>query len=89
MAVLNGLVGFRERSSGSIAITSVWMALMVTVVHPVYLVFWGAPPFDKPWRLERQELYFFTAFPSFVYIFLISIAFWGFRRYLAGIPSSD
>lgn len=89
MAVFNGMVGFRERSSGSIAITSVWMAVMLTAVHPVYLALWGAPPFDKPWLLERQELYFFTAFPSCAYIFIISLAFWGFRRHLAGIPCPD
>jgi hypothetical protein len=33
-------------------------------------------------------LYFFTEFPSCVYIFIVSLAFWGFRRHLAGIPCS-
>lgn len=87
MAGLNGLVGFRERSS-SIQITSVWMAVMVTAVRPTYLALWGAPPFAKWWRSEILGLYL-SVFPSFVYILLGSLALWGFGRYLAGIPYTD
>jgi hypothetical protein len=34
-------------------------------------------------------LYFFTVVPSFVYIFILSLAFRSFRRYLAGLPTSE
>jgi len=87
MAAFNGLVGFRDRSSASIMMTSAWMAVMVTAVHPAYLVLWGDPPFAQWWRYEFHQLYFFTVAPSFTSIFLISLVLWVFRRHLAGIPT--
>jgi hypothetical protein len=86
IGILNGLIGYRERSSHhGVILASALLAVVNVAVHSVYEALWGPSLFTALWQ---HEPYFFITFANFVLILILSDLIWSGCRKRANLPGS-
>ena len=82
MGILNGRIGYRERSYVGVVAVSALLVIVNVAVHPIYRALWGPPPIGVAWLHESYR----PAWISFPLVLILSGVFWAGCRKRANLP---
>jgi hypothetical protein len=82
MGILNGRIGYRERSHGGVMAVSALLVIVNVAAHPIYRAFWGPPDFGVAWLLNSYP----PTLISFILIWIVSGVFWAGSRKRSNLP---